>query len=79
MHLNKKMEIEFDHLPTYIHSQGNYVIVGGGGHMSQLASLFGYDEIVMQGIKFLTLAEWCAKNPVLLLKAEKYSRIVVFG
>ena len=73
------MEIEFDHLSTYIHSQGNYVIVGGGGHMSQLASLFGYDEIVMEGIKFLTRQSGAQKNPVLLLKAEKYSRIMVFG
>ena len=56
------IEDEFDKLATYVHTQENYVVVGGGITMDNLLSYFGKEWPAKESGKKTILAEWVSKK-----------------
>lgn len=56
------IEDEFDKLPTYLHTQENYAVVGGGITMDTLLRYFGKEWPEKGNGKKTTLAEWVSKK-----------------
>ena len=56
------IEDEFDKLPTYMYTQENYAVAGGGIAMETLLRSFGKEWSQKENAKKINLAEWVRKK-----------------